>query len=151
MCKYCSHLWFSFIFWQENCKLFFILFFLHWPKSLSNVTMAGNARCQIWGPTSAKHHQKSVIWVTELLQFIRYKALKARNASALKQILEWKSKKDSRSGFTLLCYNLLHRREHWNATAHLDVAFFKNNSYNGREIRQYTGSTNVKSSYLFRS
>ena len=28
----------------------------------------------------------------------------------------------------------------------------KNNSYyNGREIRQYTGSTNVKSSYLFRS
>ena len=26
--------------------------------------MAGNARCQIWGPTAGKHHQKSVIWVT---------------------------------------------------------------------------------------
>ena len=31
------------------------------------------------------------------------------------------------------------------------LPFLNNSYYNGREIRQYTGSTNVKSSYLFRS
>ena len=151
MCKYCSHLRFSFIFWQEHYKLFFIrLFFVHWPKKLWNVTMAGYARCQIWGPTAGKHQEKSVIWVTVFEDMKKFtNGALTWNVSASKQILGWKSKKEP-FGIYPASYNLPQRRQHWNATTHLDVAFL-NNSYNGREISQYTGSTNVKSFYLFRS
>ena len=128
MCKILFTFVIFFHFLARKLWTIFYSFFLHWPKSLSNVTMAGNARCQIWGPTAGKHHQKSVIWVTvfedmnkftnRALTIYTIKSFKSEKCLSVKQILEWKSKT-----FPLLYYSLLHRSEHWKATAHLDVSF----------------------------
>ena len=94
--------------------------------------MAGNARCQIWGPTAGKHHQKSVIWVTvfedmnkftnSALTFYTIESFKSKKCLSVKTDTGMKVKENS-YGFTLLFYNLLHRHEQWNSMAYLDIAY----------------------------